>query len=117
MEEENPVYVKLEYYESVVSKRDLLSSEKSLLNIIKIVKRYHAIKLEQLKMRSGIHKAIKELDLLVKKTKSTFPFFNLPELTKREGLIKEMNISEENSEEDIELELREIQKKLDELSI
>ncbi len=117
MEEENPVYVKLEYYESLASKRDLLSSEKILLNIIRIIKRYHAIKLEQLRMRSHLHKSVKELDLLIKKVKSSFPFVDIPELTKHEELIKEIDAEKEDSEEDIELQLEEIQRKLDALNV
>ena len=115
MENENPVYVRLEYYESLESKRDILSSEKYLLNMLKIIKRYNAIRQSELKIRTQMHKTIKEIDAAVKKTKSSFPFLDIPEMVKREELRKEVDIARGNFDADLEVQLKEIQKRLDSL--
>ena len=71
---ENPVYIRLEYDESLESKRDLLSSEMSFLNILRAIKRYNALREEELRIKSEMYKMIRELDASIKKTKASFPF-------------------------------------------
>ncbi len=111
--EESPVYLKLRYDESVESKKELLSSELSLLKMMKIIKRYNDLKLEEIEMKAQMYKAIRELDASVKKTKSVFPFLKIPERAKREELVKiETPIKRETFDDDIESQLRNIQEKL-----
>ncbi len=113
MEEKNPIYLKLEYDESIESKKDLLSSQMLLLNLIKSIKAYHSIRLEELKIKTQIYKAVKELNLTIKKTKSSFPFLKIPEKAKRENINqKEMTPVRGKTDNNLELELQEIQKKL-----
>jgi len=78
MEKENPVYLKLGYYESLGAKRDILSSQASLLNVIKIMRRYNSLREEELRIKANLHKQIKELNSKVKETKSYFPFDTPP---------------------------------------
>ncbi len=114
MENENPVYVKLEYFESLESKRDLLSAEKSFLNMLKIIRRYNLLKIEEIKIRTQLRKIIKEVNLLVPKTKASFPTIsNIPEMANREE--KEIDVTSNRFDNDIESQLREIQGKLDSL--
>lgn len=113
MEEKNPVYLKLEYGESVESKKDILSSEVLLLNLVKSIKTYHSIRLEELKVKAGIYKAVKELNLTIKKTKSSFPFLKIPEKIKRANLNgNEIKPSKEKIDKDLDSEVREIQERL-----
>lgn len=117
MEEKNPVYLKLEYDESIESKKDILSSEMLLLNLIKSIKSYHSIRLEELKIKAGIYKAVKELNLTIKKTKSSFPFLKIPEKAKRENLGKKEVIQQRGkTDNSLDLELQEIQKRLASIS-
>jgi hypothetical protein len=96
MEKENPVYLKLGYYESLGAKRDILSSQASLLNVIKIMRRYNSLREEELRIKANLHKQIKELNSKVKETKSYFPFFEIPEKLKKKisKLKKEESIKE-----------------------
>ncbi len=115
--QENPVYLKLEYNEAIESKTDLLHSEISFLNLMKIMKRYNALKMEELRIKSEIYKAIRELDASVKKTKSSFPFLKIPERAKREEIIKreaseEIKPTGEAFDENLESELKSIQDRL-----
>jgi hypothetical protein len=118
MVDENPVYFKLEYDESLESKKDILYSEMFLLNLLKIIKKYNAVRFEELKVKSQAYKGIKELNLTVKKMKSSFPFLKIPEKEKREELEKEVDIirKRENFDDNLKSQLQEIQKKLDSLS-
>lgn len=114
MEQKNPVYVKMGYDESLDSKKNLLSTEVSLLNLIKSINAYHSIRLEELKIKAGIYRAIKELSLTMRKTKSSFPFFKVPEnKSKKENLMqKEIKVPKEKVDNNLESELQEIQEKL-----
>lgn len=125
MEKENPVYLKLGYYEGLGAKREMLSSQVSLLNLVKIMRRYNTLRQEELRMKSRIYKEIKELNAKVKETKSYFPFFEIPEkLRKREHIIKvkkeepvktiplEKKIEIKKADIDLEMQLKDIQDRL-----
>ena len=118
MNNENPVYLKLGYYESLEAKKDLLSSEMSFLNLMRAMKRYNALRLEEMELKSGMYKAIRELDSSLKKTKASFPFLKIPERAKREEIVKReakeeiKPIREQTFDEDLESQLRAIQEKL-----
>ena len=114
---ENPVYLKMGYYESLEAKRDLLSSEMSLLNLLKTMIRYNSLRLDEMRLKSEMYKAIRELDLSLRKTKSSFPFLKIPERARRQEIV-EKEASEEikpvrdTFDEDLESQLRNIQEKL-----
>jgi len=114
MANESPVYLRLKHYESVESKKDLLSIEMSFLNLLKDMKNYNEIRQEELNLKSKTYKLMKELDLALKKTKATFPFLKIPGALKKEGLEKkeEIHIRKENFDSDLDSQLREIQEKL-----
>lgn len=86
----------------------------SLLNIIKIIRRYNTLKIEELKIRSRLFKAIKDLNITIKKTESTFPFIKIPQKIKREDLNKEKItiITQEKFDADLEAQLKDIQSRL-----
>ncbi len=114
---ENPVYLRLMYNESLGSKKALLSSEILLLNIIKIMKRYNALRMEEFMVKTEMYKAIRQLESLMKKTKSSFPFLKIPENIQREKIAKmkknvEKTMPRKILDEDLESQLRDIQEKL-----
>lgn len=113
MKEVSPVYVQLKYDESVESKRLILSSEMSLLNLIKIIRRYQSLRLEELAIKSKLRKYAKELGTKTKVIQSSFPFLKIPKrivgLELEERKTKETN---EKLENDLEYQLKEIQKRL-----
>jgi hypothetical protein len=114
MSDENPVYLKLEYDESLESKRDILSSEMFLLNIIKIIKRYDSLREEELELKNQLYKNIKEFNTLLKKARVSFPFLKLPENLKREDIRTDSREIKKGkyADEDLESQLRQIQEKL-----
>lgn len=116
MIEPNPVYVKLKYNEGVESKKDILSTEVSLLNGIKIIQRYNFVRTEEFKIKSRIFKAIKELNLTIRKTQSTFPFLKLPDKIRKKNQEDDIEIIRKEADQDLESELRNIQEKLIQLN-
>ncbi|MDD5012226.1 MAG: hypothetical protein PHQ66_01090 [Candidatus Nanoarchaeia archaeon] len=113
VENNNPVYFRLGYYESVDAKKDLLSSEMSFLNIIKIARKYNSLRAEEFEIRSKIYQTIRELNAALKKTKNYFPFFKIPERT-AVGEIKKISppAIKKDFDEKLENELMSIQDKL-----
>jgi hypothetical protein len=113
MGQENPVYCKLEYSESLKSKKEILSSQVHLLKILRTIKRYNLLRTEEFKIKAKIYKHLKEIESLLNKTRSLFPFIKLSKRIKRQNLQK-MEKSEkiERFNEDLETQLEEIQKKL-----
>ncbi len=113
MTEENPLYFGMNYHELIGAKKNLLSTEVDLLNMIKIIRRYNLIRTEELKIKLQLHKSIKKLNLEVKKTASFLPFSKIPQKIKEEESGNKMiRIAESKSNEDLESQLRQIQEKL-----
>jgi len=114
MTNENPVYLKLEYFESIESKKNILSSEMSLINIMKIINRYKSLREDEFILRTQMYKLIKEANLAIRKTKTSFPFINLPEKHKIEEIkiVKAKKAREEKIDTSLEFQLRDIQERL-----
>jgi hypothetical protein len=113
MTTENPVYLRLESQEARKSKKDILSTEMSLLNIIRAIKNYKELREEEFILRTQIYKTIKETNLAIRKTRSSFPFIKLPEKQKIEELkVKERKKIERKEDTDLEFQLKQIQEKL-----
>ena len=94
----------------------LLSSEVSLLNLLKTIKRYSYLRTEEFKIKSKLYKDLKEIDLLLNKTRSLFPFVKIPKNMKRQNLQKiESNTIKSKADDDLESQLEEIQRKLKDL--
>ena len=106
MKDENPVYVKLEYEEALESKKDILSSQVSLLRIIQMIRKYRLFRLEELKIKAKVYKKIK----------TDLPHVKIPQIKKTDEekefvkRIKETTGSEYDNS--LEIQLQEIQEKL-----
>jgi len=112
-EGKSPVYIKFEYEEAIESKKEVLSSEMSILNIMKIMHRYNFLRSEELKLKTQMYKMIKELNLSIRKTRSAFPFLKMPQKIKREETTtKSAVITREHFDADLEAQLKDIQARL-----
>ena len=110
---ENLIHVKIDYEESVNSKRDILSSEADLLEIVKVIKRYKQMRIEELKIKELLDKKIKETHTEIRKLERIFPRINAPK-DKKEG-IKRIKEGGKYHDKEIERELSDIKEKLKEL--
>ena len=114
MKEESLVYVKLRYEESLQSKKDILALQVNLLKIVKAIRHYKFLRLEELKVKAIMYRKIKELVANIKKIKTSFPLIKIPQL-KRIDEEKEFGktIKETQGKDDgLETQLQEIQNKL-----
>ncbi len=116
MTQDNSVYCKFEYSESISSKKNLLSAQVSLLNLLKTAKRYYFLRNEEFRIKSQIYKSLKETETLLNKTRSLFPFIKLPKKVKRQNLQKIEKVQAiEKIDDNLEFQLEEIRRKLKDL--
>ena len=119
MSSESVIHIKLDYMEALKARRSILSSELGSLNIEKKIGRYWAIRLEELGLKERLYVKIKETKSNIKKLQSLLPNPKIPKIIKREEAIEKAAKAENgprtHSEGDIESQLREIQRRLNEL--
>jgi len=120
MKNENLIHVKFEYEEACQSKKDVLSLEMTLLKILRTIKEYHPLRLEELKIKLKLYKKIKELITDIGKLQTTLPKLKIHEILKEEEKLDKSKIKEiKNGKYDrsLEFQLREIQDKLNKLQM
>jgi hypothetical protein len=111
MTNENLVHIKLEYGESLEAKKDILYLESTLLKTLRIIKEYHSIRMEELKLKMNFSKKIKSAENAIKNLKAEIPRVGIPRILKNE--ISPLEFKKENiSEDDLEGQLKEINDKL-----
>jgi len=114
MADEKLIHVKLEYEDSVQSKKNLLSLEMDLLKTIQTIKKYSRHKLEEFQLKIKLHRQIKTLLTEIRLLQRNLPELKIPKILKEPETKK--TISKENHyEDDIESQLKKIQEKLDSL--
>lgn len=115
MKEESPIHIKLEYEESIKSRRDILSSEMKLIEIMKTIRRFGLLRKEELIYKLKLQKKIKELITNIKRLQEMLPQLKIPEILKEP---KEFNVKKNIGVVDtnLERELIDIQKRLKSLA-
>ena len=120
MKDENLIHVKLEYPEAVQSKKDILSSERDLINLLRMIKRYHLLRKKELDLKLKTHKKIKELKTNLSKLHQIIPKIKIPDILKKEEEKPKEKLPvkkiEEYEDKDLESQLQEIQERLRKLS-
>ena len=107
------IHVKLEYGEVINSKRDILASEADILNIIKSMNRYVALRDEELDLKAQFYKEIKKIAIGIKMLETTLPHVKVPKiLSPSEEKPAERKIVVRKDETGLEEQLREIQRRL-----
>jgi len=115
MKEENPIHIKLEYEEAVQSRRDILSSEMGLIEIMKISKRFALLRKEELIYKIKIQKRVKELLVNIKNLQEMLPKVKIPEILKEPQETRTRKTFQ-HIDTNLERELLEIQEKLNSLA-
>ena len=117
---EKLIHVKLEYDEAVNTKRYILTSEKDLLRMMQTIRSYNSIRMEELKYKLRLQKKLYELNLNIKKLRSTLPRIEIPKILKdnfeKEEVYEKLKfVKEKQKNQSIEEQLQEIQDKLSSL--
>jgi hypothetical protein len=122
------IHVMFEHNEAIETKSKILNTEKNLLQLLRTIKNYKSIRMEELKIKSKLQKKSKDLDTNLIKLNKLLPHIKTPDILKhkiKEGFesyeeknfeipIKEKikSAQERNDEDDLEDQIREIQEKL-----
>ena len=117
MKNENLIHVKFGHYETLQSKRDILSLEMNLLKALRTIKKYHLLRSEELKTKLNLQKKIKEVVANMRKLQTTLPKLKIPEILKKddEKVEKLDKIEEKVYYESLESQLQKIQDELNNL--
>ena len=113
MKNENLIHVKFEYEEALQSKKEVLSSEMTLLKIAKIIKEYRFLRLEELKLKLKLHRRMKETITNMRKLQTILPTL---EILKKDEDNKKVDKIKKTQYDGLEYQLQEIQDKLKSLS-
>jgi len=119
MKDANLIHLKFEYEEAKSGKKDILSSELNILNIINSIKNYKKLRIKELKNKEKIRLKIKSLIFDITRLEKLLPKIKIPKILKKETQ-KVISVEESKSITKygtVEEQLREIQRKLKELEI
>ncbi|MCX6749333.1 MAG: hypothetical protein NTW17_01135 [Candidatus Pacearchaeota archaeon] len=117
MPSENSIHIRLDYLEALTARRNLLSSELFSLNVAKRIAAYRVLRLEEFRLKSKLYGKIKTTRSHIKALQEMLPNPKIPKILRKEQL-GEKSLKEETKakhEEGIEFQLREIQRRLEEL--
>lgn len=114
---EELVHVKLESSELIEAKRDMLSIQRDLLTLIKLIKRYHGFRTEELQKKIEMRRKIKDLNANLKLLQKTLPILHIPEILKKDHLEEDDDFEIDHptyspSDKSIENQLKDIQGRL-----
>ena len=102
-------YIRLEHEDSVSIQKDVLSLEASMLNTLKTIQKYRDTRKKELIKKNKLRISVSKLNKYFKSFLSELPKTGkLPE-------IKHEELKEDKGKKSIDLELREIQRRLAEL--
>ena len=113
MKNENLIHVKFEYEEALQSKKEVLSSEMTLLKIVKIIKEYRSLRLEELKLKLKLHRRMKETITNMRKLQIILPKL---EMLKKDEDLEKVDKIKKAQYDGLEYQLQEIQDKLKSLT-
>ena len=121
IKKEELIHIKFEYNELLQSKKDILFLEILLLKTTKILKRYHASRLEELEKKAELYKKIKELNKSIAAMQKVLPKLQVPEILRREETsdrekdLKIEGIKYKSRDQSLEAQLQEVQNRLNEM--
>lgn len=79
----NVIHLKLEYSEAINNRKEVLSAEINILQLIKKIKRYHELRTQELKKKIEIQKKLKEITININKLNKLLPVLKIPKILKR----------------------------------
>ena len=102
-------HIKLDYENALDSKKQLLSTELNLLNIIKKIKEYRRLRKKEMVTKNKLKTSLATIKTKINLFESTFP-------KQERQIVKKTKQQKTKHEKDLQQELEEIQKKLSRLN-
>lgn len=119
MSSESVVHVRLDYNEVLNTRKSILSSQLHSLNIIKNIARYKDMRMRELTLKNRLYWKIKETKVQIRKLQNFLPRPKIPRILRKEELAEKRRQQDAESmpesEGEIESQLRQIQRRLNEL--
>ena len=119
MKNESLIHLKFDYEEAIQSKKDILYAEKSLMITTTKMKEYLSSRVEELEKRLKLHRKAKELIICIKKIQKNIPDVNFSDILnkkdERDDETAKVKTKRDGDYDNVESQLRDIQKKLDSL--
>ena len=120
MQPEDAIHIKVSYDEALDLKREILHSEMSSLRIAQQINRYYLLRMQELSLKNKIYSKMKETRSTIKKIQDIIPAPKIPNILKRKTIQITRNQKKNKEEEapisgDVESQLRQIQRRLDQL--
>lgn len=121
MTSEQLIHLKLERGEALRLKRDLLSTQMGLLKTARTLRSYGYFRLEELKLKTTLYKEIKDVKFNIGKLQKILPKLKVPEILKRRERTETVKTTQPREEketyrgDDLEIQLQEIQNRLNNL--
>jgi len=118
MNSENLIHIKLEYKGALQAKKDIISSQIALLKVARRIKRYQIYRSEELELKLKLLKKTRELKTNIGKLQRIMPKPKIPAILKKEEHVQKEEKEQTGlkyHEGDLEEQLQEIQRKLNEL--
>ena len=121
---ETPIHIRLDYQDTLISKKNILLAEKDFLESIKHIRAYNQLRKKEFSVRANIKKNLSAIKNSVIQIKSSFPEhedLKLPKLPKsleqtrkkEKQVIKKIEPRKQRSKDtQLEDQIREIQEKL-----
>jgi len=113
IKKENPVYVRIDYEGAIDSQKDILSYQMGLINILKSLKKYHSLREKEENLKMDLRNMLKTTKENIKKMEENFPEVKGPKSKQEDSQKKEPTIEYYN--QDLESQLEQIKKKLQEI--
>lgn len=111
LKKESPIYVQIDYDEAITSKKNLLSYQMKLINMVKSLKKYHLLRESEEYLKTNLKNALKLTNETMKKIEERFPKIEESKYKQKKTQEKEPTI--EYYEQDLEAQLEQIRKKLE----
>ena len=74
------IYIKFEHEEMLQSKKDILSMEMELLELLKAVKKYHFLKMAEMKRKEALFNTVKQTNSHLKSLQVLLPKLKIPKI-------------------------------------
>jgi hypothetical protein len=111
LKEENPIYLKIDCEAALNSKKELLSYQMSLINIVKSIKKYRLLREKEEHTRGILKNSLKLTAEDIRKIELKMP--QIESLKSSEKEIQKQEPKIEYYSEDLDLELEKIKRKLE----
>ncbi len=119
MAKETIMHVHFAREEALQDKKDILELQLYTLRILRKLKKYHELRMLELKIKSKINTRFKKINTDVSKLKKIMPIFEIPKRFKKKSEKIIINVKEKSEKkapkDKLERELQEIQDKLKEI--